>query len=101
MQVNATRLENGEFPFDRRGKRALLKSDATVQWLVFGTRELVLANEGKRLLLSNSNALTPNENKVVFAGRNTYDPIKVEAAAIAYYGIGRGRSVTKNVQDHS
>jgi UDPglucose 6-dehydrogenase len=30
---------------------------------------------------------------VVFDGRNLYDPGEVEAAGIAYYGIGRGRSV--------
>jgi UDPglucose 6-dehydrogenase len=30
---------------------------------------------------------------VVFDGRNIYDPRAVEAAGIAYYGIGRGRSV--------
>ncbi len=31
--------------------------------------------------------------KVIFDGRNIYDPIAVEAAGLAYYGIGRGRSV--------
>jgi len=31
--------------------------------------------------------------KVIFDGRNIYDPSAVEAAGIAYYGIGRGRSV--------
>ncbi|HET8898992.1 MAG TPA: UDP-glucose/GDP-mannose dehydrogenase family protein [Rhodanobacteraceae bacterium] len=30
---------------------------------------------------------------VLFDGRNLYDPATVEAAGIAYYGIGRGRSV--------
>jgi UDPglucose 6-dehydrogenase len=32
-------------------------------------------------------------DKVVFDGRNLYDPAEVEAAGLAYYGIGRGRSV--------
>lgn len=32
-------------------------------------------------------------NPVIFDGRNLYDPDMVEAAGIAYYGIGRGRSV--------
>ena len=31
---------------------------------------------------------------VVFDGRNIYEPKAVEAAGIAYYGIGRGRSVS-------
>jgi UDPglucose 6-dehydrogenase len=33
--------------------------------------------------------------KVLFDGRNIYDPKVVEAAGIAYYGIGRGRSVAR------
>ncbi len=32
---------------------------------------------------------------VIFDGRNIYDPKAVEAAGIAYYGIGRGRSVAR------
>jgi len=30
---------------------------------------------------------------VIFDGRNLYEPAEVEAAGLAYYGIGRGRSV--------
>ncbi len=33
--------------------------------------------------------------RVLFDGRNIYDPKVVEAAGIAYYGIGRGRSVAR------
>jgi len=32
-------------------------------------------------------------NPVIFDGRNIYDPRTVEAAGLAYYGVGRGRSV--------
>ncbi len=32
---------------------------------------------------------------VIFDGRNIYEPATVEAAGIAYYGIGRGRSVQR------
>ena len=32
-------------------------------------------------------------DRVLFDGRNLYDPDDVEAAGIAYYGIGRGRSL--------
>ena len=32
-------------------------------------------------------------DKAVFDGRNLYDPDEVEAAGLAYYGIGRGRSI--------
>jgi UDPglucose 6-dehydrogenase len=34
-------------------------------------------------------------DKVIFDGRNLYDPGRVEATGLAYYGIGRGRSVKK------
>jgi len=30
---------------------------------------------------------------VLFDGRNIFEPRAVEAAGIAYYGIGRGRSI--------
>ena len=30
---------------------------------------------------------------VVFDGRNLYDPTEIEAGGLAYYGIGRGRSI--------
>ncbi|MGH8191272.1 MAG: UDP-glucose dehydrogenase family protein [Rhodanobacteraceae bacterium] len=34
------------------------------------------------------------KNPVIFDGRNLYDPTMVESAGLAYYGIGRGCSVT-------
>ncbi len=33
------------------------------------------------------------KERVVFDGRNLYEPAEVEAAGLAYYGIGRGRSL--------
>lgn len=36
-------------------------------------------------------------DKVIFDGRNLYDPSRIEAMGLAYYGIGRGRSVKKFV----
>ncbi|MUV14990.1 UDP-glucose dehydrogenase family protein [Noviluteimonas gilva] len=38
------------------------------------------------------------KDKVVFDGRNLYDPAEVEAAGLAYYGIGRGRSLRTETQ---
>ena len=32
-------------------------------------------------------------DRVIFDGRNVYNPPEVEAAGLAYYGIGRGRSI--------
>jgi UDPglucose 6-dehydrogenase len=33
------------------------------------------------------------KDATVFDGRNLYDPAEIEAAGLAYYGIGRGRSI--------
>lgn len=33
-------------------------------------------------------------DRVVFDGRNIFDPAAVEAAGLSYYGVGRGRSVS-------
>jgi UDPglucose 6-dehydrogenase len=33
--------------------------------------------------------------KVIFDGRNIFEPAAIEAAGIAYYGIGRGRSIRR------
>lgn len=38
---------------------------------------------------------------VLFDGRNQYDPDVVEGAGIAYYGIGRGRSVCRVEEDRA
>ena len=32
---------------------------------------------------------------VIFDGRNIFDPLAIESAGLAYYGIGRGRSVAR------
>ena len=34
---------------------------------------------------------------VVFDGRNLYDPTEIEAAGIAYWAIGRGRSIRADI----
>ncbi|WP_458072401.1 UDP-glucose dehydrogenase family protein [Rhodanobacter sp. BL-MT-08] len=36
--------------------------------------------------------------RAIFDGRNLYDPATVEDAGVAYYGIGRGRSLQLNAQ---
>ncbi len=36
------------------------------------------------------------QDAVIFDGRNLYEPDTVEAAGLAYYGIGRGRSLRRN-----
>ncbi|KRG43931.1 UDP-glucose 6-dehydrogenase [Stenotrophomonas panacihumi] len=39
------------------------------------------------------------KDDVVFDGRNLYEPVDIEAAGLAYYAIGRGRSVRGNPFD--
>ncbi|KGO99562.1 hypothetical protein N791_04310 [Lysobacter defluvii IMMIB APB-9 = DSM 18482] len=34
-------------------------------------------------------------DRVVFDGRNLYEPAQVEEAGLAYYAIGRGRSLRR------
>jgi UDPglucose 6-dehydrogenase len=50
------------------------------EWKVFWSPDLARV---KRLLRS----------PVIIDGRNVYDPSLIESQGIAYYGIGRGRSV--------
>ncbi len=35
------------------------------------------------------------KHKVIFDGRNIFEPVTIEAAGLAYYGIGRGRSIKR------
>ena len=37
------------------------------------------------------------KDRVIFDGRNLYPPQQVEEAGLAYYGIGRGRSVSRGM----
>ncbi len=65
---------------------ALEGADALVvvtEWKVF--RSVDLARIARTL-----------RHPVIFDGRNIYEPEVAEAAGIAYYGIGRGRSVGRN-----
>jgi UDPglucose 6-dehydrogenase len=64
---------------------ALQGADAlavVTEWKAFWSADLARIRTGLR---------TP----VIFDGRNIYEPAAVEAAGIAYYGIGRGRSVQR------
>ena len=62
---------------------ALQGADAlavVTEWKVFWSHDLALIHSALK-------------SPVVFDGRNIFDPRAAEAAGIAYYGIGRGRSV--------
>ena len=60
-----------------------------------GADALVVVTEWKQFRSPDFEALKAAlGDGVVFDGRNLYDPAEVEEAGLAYYGIGRGRSVS-------
>jgi len=61
-----------------------------------GADALVVVTEWKQFRSPDFAALKASlADAVVFDGRNLYEPAEVEAAGLAYYGIGRGRSLRK------
>jgi len=59
-----------------------------------GADALVVVTEWKQFRSPDFARLRDSlRDAVVFDGRNLYDPAEVEAAGLAYYGIGRGRSI--------
>ncbi|MGH8050750.1 MAG: UDP-glucose dehydrogenase family protein [Arenimonas sp.] len=80
---------------------------------IFGERSDLVYADSPAKALENADALivvtewktfwSPDFKKIkaalktpaIFDGRNIYDPLEVEAAGLAYYGIGRGRTINK------
>ena len=61
---------------------------------VHGADALIVVTEWKQFRSPDFHQLQATlGDAVVFDGRNLYEPVTVEAAGLAYYGIGRGRSV--------
>ena len=59
-----------------------------------GADALVVVTEWKVFLNPDFSRLKQSlQSPVIFDGRNIYDPVEVEAAGLAYYGIGRGRTI--------
>lgn len=59
-----------------------------------GAAALVLITEWKTFWSPDFSRIKAElREPVIFDGRNVYDPQQVEAAGLAYYGIGRGRSL--------
>jgi len=76
------------------GTRDDLHLCATSQEALHDADALVVVTEWKQFRSPDFAKLADTlKAKVVFDGRNLYDPAEVEAAGLAYYGIGRGRSV--------
>jgi len=61
-----------------------------------GADALAIVTEWKAFWSADlSRIRTALKTPAIFDGRNIYEPATVEAAGIAYYGIGRGRSVER------
>ncbi|MBD8524549.1 UDP-glucose dehydrogenase family protein [Pseudomarimonas arenosa] len=61
---------------------------------VLGADALIVITEWKQFRSPDFGRLAAHlSDKVVFDGRNVFEPDVVEEAGLAYYGIGRGRSV--------
>jgi UDPglucose 6-dehydrogenase len=68
----------------------------TKEAALHGANALVIVTEWKSFRVPDfKKMLEELSDKVIFDGRNLYDPARVEAMGLAYYGIGRGRSVKK------
>jgi UDPglucose 6-dehydrogenase len=71
----------------------LVLCDSAAQALE-GADALVVVTEWKQFRSPDFGGLAQRlADAVVFDGRNLYEPGDVEAAGLAYYGIGRGRSI--------
>lgn len=63
-----------------------------------GAHALVLITEWKCFWSPDPHKLAHKlTDKVVFDGRNIYNPYELEAAGLSYYGIGRGRSISTDL----
>jgi UDPglucose 6-dehydrogenase len=76
------------------GERDDLTLCATPAEALDGVDALIVVTEWKAFWSPNFTGLAATlRAKAIFDGRNIYEPATVEAAGLAYYGIGRGRSV--------
>ena len=76
------------------GARGDLKMCESTSATLEGADALVVVTEWKQFRSPDFAKLKATlRDGVIFDGRNLYHPAEVEAAGLAYYGIGRGRSV--------
>jgi UDPglucose 6-dehydrogenase len=76
------------------GTRADLKLMGTKEAALNGADALVVCTEWNAFKAPDLDVRQESlKHPVIFDGRNLYDPELLEARGIAYYGIGRGRSV--------
>ena len=76
------------------GERGDLRLCGSAREALEGADALVVVTEWKQFRSPDFGRLQATlSDKVIFDGRNLYEPHEVEEAGLAYYGIGRGRSV--------
>jgi UDPglucose 6-dehydrogenase len=76
------------------GTRDELILMGTKEAALHGADALVIVTEWKSFRVPDFDQLLAElKDRVVFDGRNLYEPKRVEALGLAYYGIGRGRSI--------
>ena len=79
------------------GGRDDLKLMGTKEAALQGADALVIVTEWKNFRVPDFSVLSQSlKDKVIFDGRNLYDPQRVESFGLQYYGIGRGRSIVRS-----
>ena len=77
------------------GHRDDLTLCGTKEAVLRGADALVICTEWKAFRVPDFDAMGMLNNKVVFDGRNLYDPVQMAQQGWTYYGIGRGESCVK------
>ena len=78
------------------GGRNDLRLMGTKESAVQGADALVIVTEWKNFRVPDFSLLqSALSDKVIFDGRNLYDPSRIESYGLAYYAIGRGRSIRR------
>lgn len=74
------------------GHRDDLTLMGTKEAVLKGADALVICTEWKTFRIPNFDALNMLKNKIIFDGRNLYDPAQMAQHGWDYYGVGRGKS---------
>ncbi|MDR0477721.1 MAG: UDP-glucose/GDP-mannose dehydrogenase family protein [Desulfobulbaceae bacterium] len=78
------------------GNRPDLRLMGTKEAALPGADALIIVTEWKHFRVPDCSLLKKHlKDMVIFDGRNLYDPAVIEENGLAYYGIGRGRSIQK------
>ncbi len=86
-------MEEAQRIYGNRDNLALM---GTKEAALQGADALVIVTEWKSFRVPDFKKMVEEiKDKVIFDGRNLYDPARVEGMGLSYYGIGRGRSVSR------